>query len=283
MSIKLIDPVSFPPHLEDLQFPPGVLDEIRATLKRDPGLVLVSAPPFSGGSSTTYSLVVELLSQERSLALIESPRSARLAATVQVEFFPEIRNGFIEALSRPEVMESEVIAVTATHGVDWSAQPAGLTGSRQMVVRAETLSLPSALVQLVESGYPLQDVASRPALVLHQRLVRKVCSTCRVRVSSAADFVAQLGVQPQDAARLSVWRGRGCDDCRPTTGFRGRLPLVQAMVLPPWVIDALREPDLEAVRAACTEAGLVPLRKQAIAAVDAGLTTPEEIAKRQLG
>src|SRR5262249_1012037 len=197
-------------------------------------------PPFSGASSTVYALALEA-SAQRSVALIESPRAITLPGAVQEEFFPEIRNNLADALERSLRSDPSLLVSTAADGLPWSGQGAGLADRLLLVVRAEAMSLPDALLRLREAGCPPDAFLGRPAIVLHQRLVRRICPTCRAQAGTAEEHAAALGLPSTEAAAFTLWKGAGCDDCASTPGFRGRVPLAHILIPDEGVVRALGE------------------------------------------
>lgn len=283
MTVKLLDPVSFPPRLDDLGFRPATLDTFRTMLDRESGLLVLSAPPVSGASSTVYALAMEVAAQGRPLAIVESPRAVSLTDVSQEEFFPEIRNSQRDAIARAAASSPRVLAMTATGGMSWGGETANLPERMVVIVRMEALSLPDTLRRLVADGYPAPALKSRPTLVVHQRLVRRPCGACRAVVSDASEHAAALGIPVAEARKVRIWRGAGCDDCAQTSGYRGRTPLVQTLRVTPGVVGALSGGSPGGLLAACRSAGMTSLRSEAVAALSDGLTTPEEIIKKKLG
>ena len=281
LSVKLLDPVGFPPHLDDLGLPGPVVERFRDILQKDSGLLVISAPPLSGASSTVYALAMEVAGQGRPLALVESPRAVNLTDVTQEEFFPEIRGSFGQALARAAASGARVVAVTPSTGVSFGGDLAKLAKRMLVICRVEARALPDALVRLVSDGCPPSLLGSGCAFVAHQRLVRRVCPSCSAVVSDAEEFASSLRLTAQEARELKLRRGSGCDDCGPTPGFRGRVALAHALTVTPKIAQAATS-SVAAVAAACRAAGLVPMRTEALAALGAGRTTPEEITRKQM-
>jgi len=285
LMVKLLDPMSFPPRLDELTLPAEVLDRARRALDLPSGLLVVSAPPSSGAASTFYGLITEMISQGRRPALLESPRAVNLTETsTQEEFFPEVQGSFAEALARAAASGADAVAICGSEGFAWTEACAALPQRSLVVCKMESRSLPDAMLRLVAAGYPAAALGRRPTLVLHQRLVRRICQACRDEVSNAEALAASLRLEPAEARRVRLWRGTGCDECRLTPGFRGRLPLAHALrvneAVGAAVEAAVARGAGEALMEACRAAGMTSLRNEALAALTAGLTTHEEITGR---
>jgi len=258
------------------------VEQLRRALGNDAGLIVISAPPLSGATSTLYALASEVLGQGRRLALLESPRAVNFNDVIQEEFFPEIRDSMTEALARAVAGKPRVLAITSSERMSWKGAAAELAGRMLVVCRVEALTLADTLSRLAADGYPPEALSGRPTLVLHQRLLRRPCQTCRTEASTAESFASALGLSQAEARRLKVMRGAGCDDCAPTPGLRGRTPLTQTLVISPAIAAAVADGSSEEVSAACRAAGVTSLLKEALAALEAGRTTPEEIVRKQL-
>jgi general secretion pathway protein E len=134
-----------------------------------------------------------------------------------------------------------------------------------------------AVPRLVDLGVPEYLVAATVEGVLAQRLVRRVCDACAVSYRPDPERVALLAARPIGKVRLR--RGAGCSHCR-ATGFRGRIGIFELMMLTDSLKDAVvgRAPRSE-LRALAVEQGLVPLRADGWAKVEAGLTTVDEVLR----
>ena len=282
LSAKILNPVTFPPRLDDLGMPDSVIEKLRMALECKSGLILVSSPPFSGGTSTVYALVMEIASQGRPLFLLESPREVSLTDVTQWEFFPEVDRSFEDAVGRATGCGAEVVAITASDGVNFHDGLDKLSESMLLICRVEAMTLSGSLMKLAAAGYPPAALSNRGTVVVHQRMVRKICAACRAQVSTAEQHASDLGLSSAEAAKIRVWQGNGCETCAPTPGLRGRVPLAQLLKVTPAVARAVATRSAGAVKAACLGAGIAPLMQEALNALAAGLTTPAEIARRKL-
>jgi type II secretory ATPase GspE/PulE/Tfp pilus assembly ATPase PilB-like protein len=282
--VKLLDPAAFPPALGGLGFPEGVTEACVRFLRSEAGLLLIASPSFSGASSSMHALARHA-ARSRAVALVESPRAVDAPGLVQTEFFPEIRNSLTQALERALAAEVRALAVTSADGVAWDRALAALPEHLLVMARVEGITLPEALLRLrfAATGYPAAALATRRTLVVHQRLLRRICAGCRMPAGHADEHAAALGLATEEAGRMMLWRGAGCDACAATPGFRGRVPLAHVLVPNEEVARAVASGSPEAVREACRGAGLQPMRREALAALAAGLTTVEEITRRRMG
>jgi len=280
MVVKVIDPLRFPPRLEELAFAPDVEEALRSALGRDTGLIVIAAPPLSGASSTIFSLLLELLAQGRSVSVVEPARSVTLSGATHVVLGMDGVDSYERALAAALATKPQVLAFPSPGGQGWMTRDPGLPERHLVVCRMEASRPQEALVEMMALGYGPGVLASRYTLLHHQRLVRRVCLSCRTASTPSPETVKALGLLPQDASSLRWWRGAGCADCELTPGFRGCVALVRSFTPDEAVARALGGTSIEEVTARCRAAGLATLRSVALRALEAGLTTPEEILGR---
>jgi len=280
MIVKVIDPIRFPPRLEELSFPPEVEQKLRGAIGWGTGLLIVASPRLSGASSALYALLIEILAEGRSLAVVESPRSVALQGATHHVFAEGDSGSYAAALDRASRSAADVLAFPSSVGQDWMRTLPDLPEKKLVVCRMEANRPVEALVEMMSLGYGPVTFATRPTLLHHQRLVRRVCPSCRVESPAASETVAALGLTPADASRIKSWRGAGCPDCALTPGFRGCVPLARAFMPNEAVARALAGTSMEEVAARCAAAGLDSLRTIALRALESGATTPEEILGR---
>ena len=282
LTVKLINPVVFPPRLDDLGLPADLIEKLRPALEGDNGLVLVSSPPQSGGTSLVYALVMELAALGRPLALLESPRAVSLTGVVQEEFFAGTERSFAAAARSAAGSGVKALAMTSWDGLTFQDGLEALPESMLVICRVEAMTLAGSLMKLAAVGYPAAALSNCRTIVVHQKMVRRNCGACRAEGATAERNAADLGITRTEAARIRIWQGAGCESCAPTPGLRGRVPLTQYLKVTPAVARAVATGSAGSVKTACVTAGVGPLMKEAVRALAAGLTTPAEILRRRL-
>jgi type IV pilus assembly protein PilB len=142
-----------------------------------------------------------------------------------------------------------------------------------------TNDAPSAVTRLVDMGIAPFLLASTLEAVLAQRLVRRICPSCKTPFEPAEALVRQLGVDPAVVKGRPFYSGAGCPACH-HTGYKGRLGIFEFLRL----TDPLREMvvagvSLVQLRQKALGEGMTSLRDAGIAAILAGETTVEEVIK----
>lgn len=276
--LRILDKRRSQPVLEDLGMVPDTFGEFKALIERPHGLVLVTGPTGSGKTTTLYAALQHIRTGHQKIVTVEDPVEYEMPGAVQVSVNTKIGLTFAAALRAllrqdpdilliGEIRDSETAAI-ATH--------AALTG-HLVLATLHTNDAASAVTRLVDLGVPPFLVATTLHGVLAQRLVRRICTACRVEHAPDNGTVAQLHTTPEQLPRVAT--GTGCPACR-DTGYAGRLPIFELLVLGSSerqvVNDATRLPDFARYAA---ETGIRTLREDGLRAVRLGLTTPAEVIR----
>jgi type IV pilus assembly protein PilB len=155
---------------------------------------------------------------------------------------------------------------------------AALTG-HLVLSTLHTNDAPSTINRLMNMGIEPFLVASSLNLVCAQRLVRRICSSCKVEDPVAPPALEQIGFSPEHARTVKPYKGRGCEKCN-KTGYKGRVGLYEVME----ISNELRELILVGasaleLRRKAAEEGMITLRGSGLRKVQAGVTSIEEVLR----
>ncbi|MBM4183364.1 MAG: type II secretion system protein GspE [Gemmatimonadetes bacterium] len=250
--VRILDSDAAPRSLEGLGMAGEDLATLRRLLGRGEGVVLSAGPTGSGKSTTLFAALSELDRDTRNVVTLEDPVEYRLAGASQIQVDRRAGLGFAEALRAVLRQDPDVVMVGEIRDRETAeiAMAAAVTG-HLVLSTIHTTDAPGAITRLLNMGVPPFLVAGGLAGVVAQRLVRRLCGTCR---------------------------GRGCDAC--VGGYRGRTGVYQVLTL----TDALRDEvsgggSSARLRRLVQEAGMRTLASDARRAVASGLTSPHEIAR----
>ncbi|HEY2774485.1 MAG TPA: GspE/PulE family protein [Candidatus Binatia bacterium] len=199
---------------------------LASAIARPNGLVLVVGPTGSGKSTTLLAALAEIRSSTKSLATVEDPVEFDIAGVSQVAVDEDVGRSFGVALRALLRQDPDVLMIGEIRD-DESARiacRAALTG-HLVLSSLHASHAREALVRLPEIGVPDYLVRATVALVVSQRLVRRLCASCRGSVAahaSAAGFFAAAGL----SVPSSLPRACGCDACD-GRGYRGRMALFE--------------------------------------------------------
>jgi len=278
--LRVLDQSAVQLDLTQLGMPSDVLAGVTATLRRPNGIFVVTGPTGSGKTTTLYSGLRLINTPDAKLLTAEDPVEYELEGIMQVPVNPPVGLTFASALRSFLRQDPDVIMVGEIRDLDTAqvAIQASLTG-HLVLSTLHTNDAAGAVTRLVDMGVEPFLIASTLEAVLAQRLVRRVCPSCREHYAPPPELLAQIEIPQNSSDAPRFFRGRGCAACA-QTGYRGRLGIFEWLPL----TDELRElilaqaPTLT-VRAKAIANGMRTLRASALAAASAGETTLEEVLR----
>jgi len=277
--LRLLDKESGRIGLKALGMGAETLVRFGEAIARPHGIVLATGPTGSGKTTTLYAAVDRIRTGREKIITVEDPVEYELPGVPQVPVNEKVGLTFANALRALLRQDPDVMLVGEIRDQETAdiATHAALTG-HLVLSTLHTNDAATALTRLVDLGIEPYLVASTLEAVLAQRLVRRICESCRRPAELTAEQVAALG----DSASLlgEVWDGEGCDECR-GTGYRGRTGIYELLVMEPQLREAVLEDAVSAGRlqALAQEAGMKLLREDGLRVVAEGLTTVEEVLR----
>jgi len=264
--------------LDDLGLPGSVKDELALALEETSGAIVLSGPAGSGKTTTIYACLRELAARsdgQRSLVTLEDPIESVVPGVAQSQVNPAAGLTLESGLKSLLRQDPEVIAIGEVRDKTTAeiALQAALTG-HLILTTFHAGSACEVIGRFLDMGIEPYVVRSGLRAIVAQRLVRKLCD-CAAASSRPEDL---LGL-PVQSARIP----RGCDLCH-GTGYAGRIVLAE-MLLPETEELAraiLARLDVRSLESIARQAGMIDRWSRAVAAVEAGLTSPAEV-RRALG
>ncbi|MGF1655806.1 MAG: GspE/PulE family protein [Verrucomicrobiales bacterium] len=252
--------------------------KIKALLDLPNGIVLLTGPTGCGKSTTLYTFLSMLNTQERRIVTVEEPVEHKLPGVVQIAVRPEIGLTFARGLRSILRGDPNVVMVGEMRDVETAeiAIRAALTG-HLVFSTLHTNDAVGGITRLVDMGIEPFLVGSAVRAFLAQRLVRTICPHCRQPADSPSDLLAATGF-PMQWNHL-VQRGRGCPQCR-QTGYQGRVALFEVCLVDSHMQEliAQRQPA-SVLRDHAERIGMTFLRENGWRKVAAGVTTLEEVLR----
>jgi len=279
MVMRIFDPDTAVKDLDALGFPPHDAQRWQALVKRPHGIILVTGPTGSGKSTTLYSTLKRVATEEVNVSTVEDPIEMIEPAFNQTQVQPQLDFGFTEGLRALMRQDPDIIMVGEVRDLDTAemAVQAALTG-HLVFSTLHTNDAPSATTRLMELGVPAYLINATLLGVLAQRLVRTLCPLCKQPDESVTR--EQLGevVAPwKITGSVSAYKPVGCVDCR-MTGFRGRMGLYELLTVSEAFKGLLNKaPSIDALRRQGMADGMRPLRLAGVLRVAEGLTTLDEV------
>ncbi len=279
MVMRIFDPDTTVKDLDALGFSQHDGDRWEQLVKRPYGIVLVTGPTGSGKTTTLYSTLKRLATEEVNVSTIEDPIEMIEPAFNQTQVQPQLGFDFPEGLRALMRQDPDILMVGEIRDLQTAdmAVQAALTG-HLVFSTLHTNDAPSAVSRLMELGVPSYLINATLLGVLAQRLVRTLCVHCKVKDDNASrDALAELVKPWQINGAYRPYKAVGCVDCR-MTGFRGRMGLYELLTVTEGYREKVtKEPSMEALRRQAVSDGMRPLRLAGALKVAEGMTTIEEV------
>jgi type IV pilus assembly protein PilB len=278
--MRLLDKSKLMLDMTKLGFEAGSLAKLESAIGKPWGMVLVTGPTGSGKTNTLYSSIARINTAETNIMTAEDPVEFNLVGVNQVQVRENIGLNFAAALRSFLRQDPNIILVGEIRDFETAeiAVKAALTG-HLVLSTLHTNDAPSTINRLMNMGIEPFLVASSLNLVCAQRLVRRVCSTCKVEEPVAPQALEQIGFSSDDAKVVKPFRGAGCGKCN-NTGYKGRVGLYEVMEIG----NELRELILVGasaleLRRKAVEEGMITLRASGLQKVKDGVTSIEEVLR----
>jgi MSHA biogenesis protein MshE len=242
--MRLLDHGSAIRKLDQLGMPVDILKRFRTHVHRPHGLVLVTGPTGSGKTTTLYAALTELNKPQKKIITVEDPVEYQLSRVNQVQVNHKIDLGFARVLRTALRLDPDIILVGEMRDRDTGeiGLRAALTGHLVMST-LHTNDAVSTAMRLIDMGLEPYLIASSLQAILAQRLIRKVCSNCRVPKPLDPGEEAWLQeISGNPGAPQTFHEGSGCNQCN-HTGYHGRIGVYELLEIDYSLADALRRND----------------------------------------
>ncbi|HVP72797.1 MAG TPA: ATPase, T2SS/T4P/T4SS family [Phycisphaerales bacterium] len=277
VAIRIIDNRSNNVSLDKLGFSHQMLEAWKVVINQPNGVVLVTGPTGSGKSTTLYSVLNMINTEDLNISTVEDPIESTIPGVNQFQVNEKAGFSFATALRAmlrqdPDIMMVGEVRDAETAGI---VTQAALTG-HLVFSTLHTNDAPSAVTRLVNVGIEPYLVAATLRGVLAQRLVRKICPHCKEQYEP--DPVIKAAVEAASAGPVEhLFRGPGCSRCR-GTGFAGRIGIFELVVPDEELLSAIaRGANLQELQELLARHGFARLRNDGMEKVRGGLTTAEEV------
>jgi general secretion pathway protein E len=247
------------------------------------GIILVTGPTGSGKTTTLYTTLKQLATDEVNVCSLEDPIEMIEPSFNQVQVQHDIGMGFAEGIRALMRQDPDIIMVGEIRDLETAdmAVQAALTG-HLVLSTLHTNDAPSAITRLLDLGVPPYLLNATMLGVMAQRLVRTLCPHCKRPAEMTVDeeeaWVTLVAPWKSTKPPI-VYQPVGCLECR-MTGYQGRLGLYEILLMSPELKKLVtRQTDISAIREQATRESMKPLRISGAMKAAAGLTTIAEILK----
>ncbi|WP_374001613.1 type IV-A pilus assembly ATPase PilB [Bdellovibrio bacteriovorus] len=276
--LRLLDKSNLQLDMTKLGFEEDDLKIFKSTINLPQGMVLITGPTGSGKTTTIYSALAELNQPDVNISTAEDPVEFNLEGINQVQMNPDIDLNFSSALKSFLRQDPDIVMVGEIRDFETAeiAFKAASTG-HLVVSTLHTNDAPGTVIRLTEMGVAPYIITSTVNLIVAQRLVGKVCESCKAPVEVPAQTLLNLGVPQAEIGDYKLMRGKGCANCN-NTGIKGRLAIYELLAMTEKMKEAiLKGASTGQLRYLAREQGMRTLRRSALLKLKRGVTTIEEV------
>lgn len=276
--MRLLDKTNLQLDMTKLGFEEDDLQMFKDAINQPQGMVLITGPTGSGKTTTIYSALAELNRLNVNISTAEDPIEFNVDGINQVQVNPEIELTFSAALRAFLRQDPDIIMLGEIRDLETAEIGFKAASTGHMVVSTlHTNDAPSTITRLIEMGVPPYLITSTINMVVAQRLMGRVCESCKEPTKVPDSTLLNLGVGMDELPKYQIYRAKGCSTCN-NTGIRGRMAIYELMPINEQIKDSiLRGSNDKELRQISKNLGFRTLRRSALMKLARGVTTIEEV------
>jgi len=276
--LRLLDRRNFLIPKEKLGFTAENIKKFDNLLKNPHGILLVAGPTGSGKSTTLYTALNEMNQSTDNISTIEDPVEYMLDGINQLQVNTKAGMTFakgLRALLRQDPDKIMIGEIRDSETVEIAIR-AAITG-HLVLSTIHTNDAVSAVSRLQDMGVESYLIASSLVGVVSQRLVRKICISCKQKHTLSNLELDLIGFTEKD--NTGFYKGIGCPSCN-NTGYKGRIAVHEILTFNSEIRNLVhKNAPIENIQNAAVQEGMIPLRESAISLLKDGITTVDEVIK----
>jgi type IV pilus assembly protein PilB len=278
--LRILDKTVVNLSLDALSMKDDIKEGIRQMVNKPNGIFIVTGPTGSGKTTTLYSALREVNTEDIKILTAEDPVEYEVEGIMQVPINHQVGLTFAAALRSFLRQDPDTIMVGEIRDIETAqiSVQASLTG-HVVLSTLHTNDAPGAVTRLIDMGLEPFLISASLEGVLAQRLLRKICRNCRTAYEPDKEVISMLDVDALEISNKKFYFGKGCTECN-RSGYKGRQGLFELMT----INDSLRTlitqkaPTL-VLKQKAVELGMRPLREDGLRCIFDGYTTIEEVLK----
>jgi type IV pilus assembly protein PilB len=277
--MRILDKGNLTLDLEKFGFEPKAERDFMAAIMNPYGMVLVTGPTGSGKTTTLYSALSKVNTEDVNIMTAEDPVEYNIYGINQVLVRNEIGMTFGAALKAFLRQDPNIIMVGEIRDIETGgiAIKAALTG-HLVLSTLHTNDAPSTITRLIDMGLEPFNVAAALNCVTAQRLLRRICSNCKEEAKYTEEYLDAASITGEDR-NITFYRGKGCEKCN-GSGYKGRAGLYEVMAMTPDLRKLIMQgSSSDELRIQGLKEGMLTLRMDGLKKVAKGVTTLEEVIK----
>jgi len=278
--LRILDKGNLTFDLSSFGFEPKAEADFMDAISKPYGMVLVTGPTGSGKTTTLYSALSKVSTEDVNIMTAEDPVEYNLHGINQVLVRTEIGMGFPAALKAFLRQDPNIIMVGEIRDIETGgiAIKAALTG-HLVLSTLHTNDAASTVTRMIDMGLEPFNVAAALNLVTAQRLVRRICTQCKAEAQYDPEVLRAASIPEDFIQNTTLYKGEGCEQCG-GTGYKGRQGLYEVMsITSPLRKLIMAGSGTDDLRNKAVEEGMLTLRMDGLKKLERGVTTLEEIIK----
>ena len=276
--LRVLDKSNLSASMDKLGMDVETFKRFKAAVDAPHGLILVTGPTGSGKTTTLYSALNELNNPEYNIVTVEDPVEFQVPGINQVPVKKEIGLTFANTLRSILRQDPDIIMIGEIRDTETAeiAVESALTG-HQVLSTMHCNDAAGSISRLDDMEIAPFLISSSVILACAQRLMRRICTSCKETVTYPAKMYEDLQIDPKILDGVTLYRGRGCDRCK-NSGYAGRAAIIEAMT----ITDEIRKLIIkraasQEISKVAIEQGMKTLRMVAIDKVREGMSTLEQV------
>ncbi len=278
--MRIFDPDILTQNLKELGFTDEEYKLFDSFITQPNGIILVTGPTGSGKTTTLYSALKKISTEENNVTTIEDPIEMVCEEFNQIAVQASVNLTFANALRTILRQDPDIIMIGEIRDIETAqnAIQSALTG-HLVLSTLHTNDAPSSITRLMDMGVEPFLISSTIIGVMAQRLVRKICPHCVFKRKLNEVELEALNIRSKTGGDIMVKEGAGCVQCR-KTGYMGRTGIYEILDVDLKVKKLInRKADSSLIKAEARKAGMSTLRESGIRKLLAGITSVDEIIR----
>lgn len=278
--MRILNPKSISVPLEELGIEKNLYDILMKEIKKPNGMIITTGPTGSGKTTTLYAFLKKVYSPEIKTITLEDPVEYHLKGISQTQIKEEKGYGFAEGLRAILRQDPDVIMVGEIRDLETAkiAMNAALTG-HLVFSTLHTNNAAGTIPRLVDLGVNPNIIAPAINIAMAQRLVRKLCDSCKEKTAPTPEEKAKVEKWAPNSGEIFVWRSKGCPACN-NIGYKGRIGIFEAILVDNKMEELILKMPSEMEIAKESEGqGILNMQQDGILKVIKGVTSLDELER----
>ena len=267
--------------IEKLDIDKSDLEKILFQLNKRNGMLLISGPTGSGKTSTLYSILKRLNTGHENILTVEDPVEYEIAGINQVQSKNEIGRTFAVMLRAYLRQDPDILMVGEIRDYETAeiAVKASITG-HMVLSTIHTNNSVGGLDRLMDIGIPAYMISASLSGIISQRLVRRLCSDCKIKDEYWKEKIKILGYDLENYKNIEFYTEKGCPKCN-HTGYRGRIGIFEVFIPDIEIKNMINKgiSSLEIEKVALKK-GMKKLLEDGIKKAEEGITSLNELLRQ---